>query len=171
MREIKPLSLEDQEYIIENMQIIDGSVVWTNSKYKRKKGYLCGCVDEKGYQKMVLPSGRNVRGHQVSYFLFMNTWPDKYVDHIDGNRLNNNPSNLRLVDDFGNSRNSRSTKNKTGYQGVSVSSGKNKNLYKSEIMIDGKRKYLGYFKTAEEAHEAYKLASIKLFKNYSPYTN
>lgn len=169
MKEVKPLSEQDKGYILENMKLVEGSVVWTNSNYKRDEGSLCGCVDEKGYQKIYLRSGRQVRGHQVAYFLFTNTWPDKYVDHVDGDRLNNNPDNLRLVDDFGNSRNTRSTKNKTGYQGVSFASGKVKHLYKSEIMLSGKKKYLGLYTTPEEAHEAYKEASLELFKEHSPY--
>ena len=169
MKLVVPPTKDMLEYIRQNMAVVDGVVVWTVTKFKRVAGMMCGWVDEAGYQRIGLPDNKFVRGHQVAYYLANGEWPHSYVDHIDGNRLNNNPENLRLVDDFGNTRNSRSRKNKTGYQGVSFASGRCKSSYKAEIMVGRKRLYLGRFDDAELAHAAYKEASLKLHGDYSPY--
>jgi hypothetical protein len=171
MKKIVPPSNEMLEYIKLNMKVQDGVVVWTSTKFKRKENQMCGWVDDNGYQRIGLPNKKMVRGHQVSYFLYTGNWPNKYIDHINGNRTDNSIENLRLVDDFGNTRNTRVVKNMTGYQGVSFASGSCKTLYKSEIMVEGKRNYLGSFETAESAFEAYKAASLKLHGEHSPFLN
>lgn len=82
------------------------------------------------------------------------------VDHIDTNTLNNQRENLRLATNAQNQRNKRiSASNTTGYKGVSYHEHAKK--YRADITVDRKLIYLGYFKTAEEAHEAYKAAAVK----------
>lgn len=169
MKPVIPPTKEGLEYIRQNMAVVDGLVVWTATKFKRIKGEMCGWVDGAGYQRINLPNRKFVRGHQVAYYLAHGEWPHSYVDHVDGNRLNNDPANLRLVNDCGNSRNARSGKNQTGYQGVSFASGSYKAAYKAEIMLNKKRLYLGCFDSAELAHAAYKAASLKLHGDHSPY--
>ena len=68
------------------------------------------------------------------------------VDHIDRNRLNNSVDNLRLANAQQNGWNN----NAKGYYFH-----KEHQKYKAQIKVDGKQKHLGYFSTAEEAHEAY----------------
>ena len=60
--------------------------------------------------------------------------PEGFVtDHINGDTLDNRSANLRFCSIAENVRNSKSTKNKFGYKGVSVSmSGR----WKSEITVD-----------------------------------
>jgi len=56
-------------------------------------------------------------------------------------------------------RNISTTKNKTGYIGVT----KDRNTYRAIIYHNGKPISLGNFKTPEEAAEAYNKKSIELF--------
>tara|TARA_R110002020_G_scaffold273187_1_gene488262 strand:+ start:1100 stop:1588 length:489 start_codon:yes stop_codon:yes gene_type:complete len=77
-------------------------------------------------------------------------YPD--IDHIDGDRKNNNITNLRFVDRSGNNRNTK-RKNQTGYRGVCFC--KNIERFKAQIRIDGKKKHLGVFSTPEEASKKY----------------
>lgn len=77
---------------------------------------------------------------------------DLVVDHIDGNPLNNQKSNLRICNKDKNSKNRRlSSRNISGYKGVS----KTKDRYKAIIVNNKKHIYLGTFDTKEEAAKAY----------------
>jgi hypothetical protein len=75
---------------------------------------------------------------------------DLMVNHIDFNQSNNHIDNLEMVTNRENQCHSVKSKNK--YIGVSFHS-----LYKvwtSQIMINGKLKYIGRFKSEEEAYIA-----------------
>ena len=75
------------------------------------------------------------------------------IDHINGNPSDNRISNLRLCDRNINLQNQRKAQkhNKLGVLGVS----KYGNSYRAQIHVGTKVKYIGSFKTPEEAHVAY----------------
>jgi len=93
---------------------------------------------------------------------------DIQIDHIDGNKQNNNPSNLRIATNQDNQRNVKIQRNNTsGFKGVTYE--KNRNKWKASI-YDGTRKInLGRFKSPEEAHLAYKNKAIELFGEFARY--
>ena len=74
------------------------------------------------------------------------------VDHIDGNKLNNQPENLRIVTVRQNAQNQH-----THRAGRLVGCYYNKPTKKwmAYIEIDGKKKNLGYFDSELAAHNAY----------------
>lgn len=79
--------------------------------------------------------------------------PHEQVDHINGNGLDNRRENLRLATASQNCANQRKPKNNTTeYKGVTYYP--RHKQYVARIMIEGKRKFLGLFKTKEQAHEA-----------------
>lgn len=88
--------------------------------------------------------------------------PDgKFVDHIDGDGLNNRRSNLREATGAQNSRNSRLRRNNvSGFKGVSWI--KRPGKWSAQIMVDGKQSHLGFFSDPKEAHAAYVRASEAL---------
>jgi hypothetical protein len=88
-----------------------------------------------------------------------------FVDHIDGDGLNNRRDNLRLVTHAQNSTNRRRGINNTsGFKGVYLH--KLSGRWRGRIFVSGKAICLGYHDTPEAAHEAYKAASIKLHGAY-----
>lgn len=74
------------------------------------------------------------------------------VDHIDSDRENNAPSNLQIVSKRYNS--SREKSLKSGLP-TGVVWHKRDKKFMSYIKINGKTKFIGYFKTSEEASSAY----------------
>lgn len=77
----------------------------------------------------------------------------RQVDHIDGNRLNNQKSNLRVCTNLENSRNRKAQGGNAGYKGVYWRASTRRWL--ANIGHLGKTYFLGSFDTAEEAHRAY----------------
>jgi len=104
--------------------------------------------------------GKKTRGHRLAWFLTYGYMP-KIIDHINGNGLDNRLSNLREVTQQENCHNIKKlpNHNTTGYMGVSYYKAGKK--YSAHININGKKKHLGYFITALDAHNAYLTAKKK----------
>jgi hypothetical protein len=71
------------------------------------------------------------------------------VDHINGDKLDNRRSNLRLATKSQNGMNRRKVYGTSKYLGVHYE--KSNNYYMSYISLDGTRWYCGYLKTEDEA--------------------
>lgn len=71
------------------------------------------------------------------------------VDHIDGNKLNNTRSNLRVVTKSQNTHNSAYTRGKSKHRGVSWFTPHNR--WRAKIRINGKDIYLGEHKSELKA--------------------
>lgn len=67
---------------------------------------LC-VVGSNGYQAGSI-GGMRLTAHRVVYFLYHGYWNEGRIDHIDGNKLNNHPENLRDVDYALNAANNKS---------------------------------------------------------------
>jgi len=79
------------------------------------------------------------------------------VDHIDGNPLNNQKSNLRICTRAENCWNKRRAKNNTsGFRGVT----RKGDLFHARIMVKRRSISAGTFKTPEQAARSYDRAAI-----------
>lgn len=88
------------------------------------------------------------------------------TDHINHDRLDNRSENLRHCTVAENQHNQDiGRSNTSGYKGVSFDAWARK--YRAYIWLNKKSVKLGTFKTAEEAHEAYKQAAVKNFGEYA----
>lgn len=82
------------------------------------------------------------------------------IDHKDHNTLNNRKSNIRICIRTQNNMNRDKQKNNSsGYKGVSINQCGN---YFANITVNKRTTYLGTFKTALEASEAYQKAAKEL---------
>lgn len=89
-----------------------------------------------------------------------------FVDHIDGNPLNNCRGNLRTCNRSQNNRNSKTrSHNTTGFKGVKFN--KKTGRYGARITTNGKVNYLGAYDTPEEAHAAYVVAARELHGDFA----
>lgn len=88
----------------------------------------------------------------IMHRLIMNAPPDMHVDHCDGDSLNCRRSNMRIVTVRENNinRGIRVT-NKCGLKGVC----RKGNRFIAAISLDGVKRFLGAFATAEEAYAVY----------------
>jgi len=89
-------------------------------------------------------------------------WP--YVDHIDGNGLDNRRQNLRAATHSKNMMNRGPQSNNTsGFKGVC----RNRLKWRAQIGLDGRHIHLGTFATPQEAAHAYDAAAVELFGEYA----
>lgn len=91
--------------------------------------------------------------------LILNAPSGMIVDHINGNPLDNRKENLRICTQRENMQNMH--KHRSGRL-VGCCFNKRNKKWLSRIEVGGKRKYLGYYSTELEAHEAYKEALKEL---------
>jgi len=130
-------------------------------------GMIC-TVDDEDYEEVTKIKWRALKDKTTTYAVYspqkgaivrmtrliMGMPTEGYViDHIDGNGINNQKSNLRFVTKRQNSQNRHHHKTSI-YPGVYRH--KNNSMFRAEIRIMGKRKHLGWFKNEEDAYNAYK---------------
>lgn len=88
------------------------------------------------------------------------------VDHIDGDGLNNQRSNLRIADQTQNNANQRKRPGTSSrFKGVSWSEERQKWL--AQIAVNGKRRNLGRFLDEEEAARTYDRAASLAFGEFA----
>lgn len=130
-----------------------------------QKGAIVGSRDSKGYLHVNI-SGRFYRVHRIVFFMHYGFDPEVHIDHIDGDRLNNKPSNLRPATDQQNAGNMDAPRHNTsGYKGVYKHSRGRK--WCAQIKRNGETVYLGWFDTAEDAYHAYAIAAREHFGKHA----
>lgn len=93
----------------------------------------------------------------------------QYVDHRNGNPLDNRECNLRACTSAENNRNRRKIINKTGFKGVrrDNKSGRYVAQSNAKLLNNGKAINLGTHDTAEEAAKAYDRYAISAFGEFA----
>jgi hypothetical protein len=144
---------KDKEKIAET--IVDEELWYELSKigWCLSQGYISGSIDKK-----------NTRLHR-----YLKDAPDdKFVDHIDGNPLNNKKSNLRLADEKENSYNKNKSVNTANtYKGVTIKKDNNLNPYNASIIKDSITYHIGNFNTEIKAAIGYNLKAVELFGEFA----
>lgn len=88
-----------------------------------------------------------------------------YVDHINHDKLDNRKSNLRICSKHQNNMNTKSKKGTSIYKGVSWA--KDRNKWKSTIVMNGKQTLIGSFENELEAAKAYDVKAKELFGEFA----
>jgi hypothetical protein len=146
-----------------------GALTWRVSTNSFKKGVEAGTVSRKegcSSYKTIRVFGEPYKAHRVIWLIQTGKWPEKYIDHIDGNGLNNKWSNLREATPSQNSMNQKVRSDcASGIKGVSYDN--RRNLWYAYIDVDGKRKHLGRHETLDEATAARMAAQSKFHGEFA----
>lgn len=139
-----------------------GLLVWAQVTPRRAKR-AAGHVTPGGYRRVILGDDDDrFMVHRVIWKLVTGQEPPEFIDHIDGNRLNNAWANLRAADAVTNARNvSVHKRNKLGVKGVSVCSTTGK--FAAYIRENGKNRLLGRYSSVQDAARSYSVAASETF--------
>ena len=137
-----------------------GHLIRKKDEHGRPYNQPCGHKPtHDGYGRINI-NGKRYLVHRIIWIWHKGTFPSKFIDHIDGNKMNNRIENLREADQTINNHNAKIRKdNTTGYTGVSFNRQIGK--YRASITNNGTQIYLGDYPSVEEASCAYKKAKIK----------
>lgn len=124
----------------------------------------CWCINGTGY--VIAWSPNEKRMINMARTILSVKDSDVYVDHINGNTLDNRKNNLRKVDCQKNNMNQNLSKNNTsGHKGVHWHKGVNKWI--ANIGLNGKLLHLGYFENFDDAVSARESKEKEMYGEYS----
>lgn len=136
---------------------------WTNlvTRARARAGDEAGNRDAIGRHRIML-DGVHYRSSRLAYLYMKGEWPPHQIDHKNGDATDDRWENLRPAT---NQQNGWNTKpyNRIGLKGVV----KKRRQYQARIFFNGKLRHLGFFPTAQEAHDAYKLAALEHFGEFA----
>jgi len=152
--------------------LLDVSAVLDQLAYEKETGVFTWKVspsknvkpgDVAGYKMKTGVIGIQVCGylylaHRLAFVFMTGAMPENLVDHINGVRSDNRWNNLRAATQSQNMQNLNFRKpNSSGFLGVTKYSAasKRKKLWRATIIVNGVRKHLGSFYSAEKAVAAY----------------
>jgi len=126
---------------------------------KNKIGDILGSITNSGYIEIQL-DGKRYLAHRLAVLAMLGTMPEKVVDHINREKLDNRWVNLRCVSQVENEHNQyrKPTNNSTGCIGVHRWGTK----FRAKINVGKKQIHLGTFDCIVNASAAYNAAKQKL---------
>lgn len=166
MQSPRPISEKARRLVESQIELREsGRLFWREPGPGRRPTLEAGGTNGKGY-KAIRIGGETLSAHHVVWLLANGHWPTSQIDHIDGNKANNCPSNLRMADCSQNAANRKTPcTNTSGQKGVSWKRDKHK--WRASISARGKQIHLGYFNSSDEARAAYDAAAIRLFGRFA----
>lgn len=125
-------------------------------KKDQEVGYL-----KDGY-KVVCCKSKVYYAHRIVYYLHTGKWPSKQIDHINGDKADNRPENLREVTHRENQRSFNKTNSKFSSKYRGVCWAKSKGKWITHIHDGDSQIYLGYFTCEKESALAYNYKAMEM---------
>jgi hypothetical protein len=138
--------------------VVDAEVFEDVSKHKwtyTHQGYAVRSFTDDGKRRII-----------YLHRYLMNAKTGEYVDHINGDRLDNRKSNLRICTNAQNAWNQpKKRQGSSKYKGVSF--WKRDNNWTAQITHNYKPYKIGYFDTEEDAAAAYNAKALELYGEFA----
>jgi hypothetical protein len=139
---------------------VSGAFAWRNPTSKKyAPGDVVRSIGAGGYLRVGLDKRRYLL-HRLAWLYVHGVFPAVEIDHINQDKTDNRLTNLRLATRMQNAQNVRMRcNNKSGVKGVSWDVDRQR--WRAQINVEGKRRYLGLFDSVESAGAAYAAAANK----------
>lgn len=122
-----------------------------NSTYAGKEAFT---ASSRFGHKIGIVDGHPLQCGRVAWAIHYGKWPERFIDHINGDPSDNRIVNLREASRAQNNLNTKvRSDNTSGYKGVSRVSPSGK--WVANIRVNGRKRSLGTFATRESAYAAY----------------
>lgn len=143
----------------------EGKLFWkVSNTNKIKIGDQAGYITKHGYRKIYVENKQHYEHRLI--FMYHNGFLPKLIDHIDGNKLNNNLSNLRIASHSQNMMNTKIKKtNTSGIKGVCWD--KSRNKWFVRITVQNKTINIGRFDDLELSELVANESRNKYHKNFA----
>jgi hypothetical protein len=136
--------------------------------HNARAGDVVGTEDGKGYLHVSI-NRMFVRVHRIVFAMHYGLEPVA-IDHVNRNKQDNRPENLRPATQSENAGNTWGfAHNTSGIKGVSRNT--RSGMWHAQIKINGKQTYLGRYATKEQAQVAYNEAATKHFGEFARCSN
>ena len=130
-----------------------GVFVWKKTLSSKKiNGNPAGKINSRGYHSIKI-NRKDYLAHRLAWLFVYDEFPKKFIDHINGNRLDNRICNLRNADYLVNARNRTTAKGFSKYG----------NKFRARIIVNNKFINLGTFDSEQEANLAFISAKNKYY--------
>ena len=144
-----------------------GIFLWRKSQGRQCAGRQAGSVCGNGDIEITI-DGQRCKAHRLAWLLCIGQDPGQLqIDHINCVKDDNRIENLRLATNQQNSFNRRHRASSADYKGIWLHPN---GRWRARIVFDGRSIHLGYYDTAEQAHEAYATAAAFWHGNYARVT-
>ncbi len=147
-----------------------GKFYWRKSvKYDVLEGCEAGTIGPLGYSRIKIRGYGQLMAHRLAWVYNHGCLDsNQEIDHIDGNPGNNRMANLRIATSSQQKMNRGvQTNNRSALKGAYYHACHKGKKWRSQIKVEGRYVFLGYFHTAEEAHAAYGAAAAHYYGEFA----
>jgi len=154
-----------QEYLKKLFDYRDGDIYWKVARTNAiKVGQKAGSLNHYGYL-ITRINNKLYKNHRLIFLIF-NGYLPKFINHIDGNLLNNKIENLKEIKHSKNIQNSKKRNDNTS--GVkNVHWNKKNKKWRVQLTINGKQKCFGSYDNLDMAELVAQKARNKYYGEYA----
>jgi hypothetical protein len=141
-----------------------GIFIWKEvNSHRIRVGDVAGSRHLAGYLTIRINS-KSYLCHRLAWLYMNGVFPEKQIDHINGNRTDNIFCNLREANNSENSQNKKKHQSNNNQKLLGCCYHKAMGKYHCQLNLNGKKVVSSFHDTASDAHQAYIEAKRKYHK-------